>query len=64
MEREPNLEILQADQVFGLKSYKDLRDVEGPVDPAVLAVPGEFVKETIASCGQKKPTICRRNEWR
>jgi len=37
----------QADQVFGLKSYKDLRDVEGPVDPAVLAIPGEFVKVRI-----------------
>ena len=34
----------QADQVFGLKSYKDLRDVKGPVDLAVLAIPEEFVK--------------------
>jgi acyl-CoA synthetase (NDP forming) len=40
----------QADQAFGLKAYKDLREVEGPVD---LAVSGGFVKETIASCGQK-----------
>jgi acyl-CoA synthetase (NDP forming) len=37
----------QADQVFGLKSYKDLRDVEGPVDLAVLAIPEEFVSEDI-----------------
>lgn len=64
MEREPDLEIFQADQVFGLKSYKDLRDVEGPVDLAVLPIPGEFVKEIIASCGQKKPIACGRNEWK
>ncbi|RJR30615.1 MAG: hypothetical protein C4576_33285 [Desulfobacteraceae bacterium] len=44
----------QADQVFGIRAYKDLRDVEGPVDLAVLAIPEEFVEETIASCCQKK----------
>ncbi len=43
----------QADQVFGLRAYKDLRDVEGPVDLAVLAIPEESVEETIESCCQK-----------
>jgi acetyltransferase len=43
-----------ANRVFGLKSYKDLRDVEGPVDLAVLAIPEEFVKETIEACCQKR----------
>ena len=43
-----------ADQIFGISAYKDLRDVEGPVDLAVLAIPEESVEETIASCCQKK----------
>jgi len=43
----------QAEQVFGIRAYKDLRDVEGPVDLAVLAIPEESVEETIESCCQK-----------
>jgi acyl-CoA synthetase (NDP forming) len=54
----------QTDQVFGINAYKDLRDVEGPVDLAVLAIPEESVEETIESCCQKKPIVCGRNEWK
>ena len=45
---------LEADQVFGIRAYKDLRDVEGPVDLAVLAIPEESVEEAVESCCQKK----------
>jgi acyl-CoA synthetase (NDP forming) len=43
----------QADQVFGINAYKDLRDVEGTVDLAVLAIPEESVEVAIESCCQK-----------
>jgi len=43
----------QADQVFGIRAYRDLSDVEGPVDLAVLAIPEESVEKTIESCCEK-----------
>jgi acyl-CoA synthetase (NDP forming) len=43
-----------ANRVFGRKSYKDLGEEEGPVDLAVLAIPEEFVRETIDACCQKR----------
>jgi acyl-CoA synthetase (NDP forming) len=44
----------QADQVFGIPAYTDVRDIKGPVDLAVIAIPEEFVEEAITACGQKK----------
>jgi len=44
----------QADQVFGINAYKDLRDVEGPVDLVVLAIPEESVEKAIEACCQKE----------
>jgi acyl-CoA synthetase (NDP forming) len=44
----------RADQILGLPAYKDVRDIKGPVDLAVLTVPDEFVEETLAACGQKE----------
>jgi hypothetical protein len=49
---------------FALKSYKDLRDVEGPVVLGVLAVSGEYEEEAIASCGQKNSIVSGRDEWK
>ena len=43
-----------ADQVFGIPAYTDVRDIKGPVDLAVIAIPEEFVEEAITACGQKK----------
>jgi acyl-CoA synthetase (NDP forming) len=43
-----------ADQVFGVPACKDIREIKGPVELAVLAIPEEFVEETITACGQKK----------
>ena len=42
------------DHVFGISAYKDLRDVEKPVDLAVLAIPEESVEETIKLCCEKE----------
>jgi acyl-CoA synthetase (NDP forming) len=44
----------QADQVFGIPAYTDIRDIKGPIDLAVIAIPKEFVEEAITACGQKK----------
>ena len=44
----------RADRIFGISAYKDLKDVGGPVDLVVLAIPEESVEKTIVSCRQKK----------
>jgi acyl-CoA synthetase (NDP forming) len=44
----------QADQVSGVPAYKDIREIKGPVELAVLAIPEEFVEEAITACGQKE----------
>ena len=44
----------QADQVSGVPAYKDIREIKGPVELAVLAIPEEFVEEVITACGQKE----------
>lgn len=41
-------------RVFGIKAYRDIMDVEGPVDLAVLAIPEESVEETLKACCRKK----------
>ena len=37
----------QADQVFGVPAYKAIGEIKGPVHLAVLAIPEEFVEDTI-----------------
>lgn len=44
----------RAECVFGLPAFKDVREINGPVDLAVLTIPEEYVEEAIASCGQKQ----------
>ena len=44
----------QADQVFGVPACKDIKEIKGPVELAVLAIPEEFLEEVITACGQKK----------
>jgi acyl-CoA synthetase (NDP forming) len=44
----------QAERVFDLPCYKDIRDIEKPVDLAVIAIPEQHLEETIRACGQKK----------
>ena len=42
-----------ASKVFGMPAYKDIREIEGPVDLAVFTIPEEFVIEAIKACGEK-----------
>ncbi len=42
-----------ADHVGGVAAYPDVRQVPGPVDLAVVAVPASEVAEVVRSCGEK-----------
>jgi len=43
----------QGGQVYGLKAYKDVRDLsEGP-DLAIFTIPEESVEQTVRACGEK-----------
>ncbi|AOR37037.1 acyl-CoA synthetase [Streptomyces fodineus] len=39
-------------QVDGVPAYRCVRDIEGPVDLAVVAVPAEYVPGVVAECGE------------
>jgi acyl-CoA synthetase (NDP forming) len=41
------------DRIFNLPAYADIRDIQGTVDLAVIAVPAEGVEEAIRVCGEK-----------
>ncbi|WP_190177970.1 bifunctional acetate--CoA ligase family protein/GNAT family N-acetyltransferase [Streptomyces naganishii] len=38
--------------VDGVPAYRSVRDIDGPVDLAVVAVPAEHVPEVVAECGE------------
>ena len=40
-------------QVAGLKAYKNIREIEGPVDYVISSVPADAVLEMIKDCSQK-----------
>ena len=42
-----------ADTVAGLPAYPDVESVPGPVDLAVIAVPGDAVADVVRSCARK-----------
>jgi acyl-CoA synthetase (NDP forming) len=44
----------QADGVFGIPAVKDVREIQAPVDLAVLAIPEQYVEKEIEACGQKQ----------
>ncbi|MEV5878873.1 GNAT family N-acetyltransferase [Streptomyces sp. NPDC052101] len=39
-------------EVDGVPAYRCVRDIEGPVDLAVVAVPAEYVPAVVAECGE------------
>ncbi|MER5541225.1 GNAT family N-acetyltransferase [Streptomyces sp. NPDC002589] len=39
-------------EVDGVRAYRSVRDVEDPVDLAVVAVPAEYVPGAVAECGE------------
>jgi len=43
----------RADEVAGLPSYRSVRDVPGPVDLVIVAVPADAVEEVVADCAAK-----------
>lgn len=43
----------RGESVFGLPAHRDIRDIEGPVDLAVLTIPEKAVESAIAACGEK-----------
>jgi acetyl coenzyme A synthetase (ADP forming)-like protein len=43
-----------ADEILGLKAYKNVADVPGEIDVAVFAIPAKFVAGALKECGAKK----------
>ncbi len=43
----------RAEKVFGIPAYKDVREISGEVEAAVISVPEEMVEEMIRACGEK-----------
>ncbi|GGT09887.1 bifunctional acetate--CoA ligase family protein/GNAT family N-acetyltransferase [Streptomyces chromofuscus] len=39
-------------ELDGVPAYRSVRDIEGPVDVAVVAVPAQYVPEVVAECGE------------
>ena len=44
----------KADEILGRKCYKSVKDIPGPVDIAVFAIPAKFVAAAVAEVGEKK----------
>lgn len=42
-----------ADTVCGLKAYKCIRDVPGPLDYAIISIPARFTPQVLADCAAK-----------
>ncbi|GLY33290.1 GNAT family N-acetyltransferase [Kineosporia sp. NBRC 101731] len=42
----------EADQLLGLATVKSLRDIEGPVDLALVAIPAEGVLDVVRECAE------------
>ena len=42
-----------ADEILGLKVYKEIGDIPGSVDAAIITVPAKFVAEVTEECGKK-----------
>lgn len=44
---------LKYTEVFGLKAYRSVLDIPGPVDMAMLIIPGKAIPQVMEECGQK-----------
>ena len=44
----------KADEIMGKKCYQSVKDIPGPVDIAVFAIPAKFVAAAVAEVGEKK----------
>ncbi|MEU2392509.1 GNAT family N-acetyltransferase [Streptomyces sp. NPDC007369] len=43
---------IEGDLLEGVRAYRSLRDIDAPVDLAVVAVPAERVPQVVADCGE------------
>lgn len=43
----------KADTVQGLRAWRDVRDIDAPVDLAICAVPGPLARDAVAACAEK-----------
>jgi acetyl coenzyme A synthetase (ADP forming)-like protein len=43
-----------APEIMGIKAYKSVKDVSGPIDIAVFAIPAKFVAAALTEVGEKK----------
>ena len=44
----------QGGEILGLKAYRSVEEVNGPVDVASIVIPAKFVYEAVQSCARKK----------
>jgi len=44
----------KAEEIMGKKAYKSVKDVPGPIDVAVFAIPAKFVAQALIEVGEKK----------
>ena len=42
------------DMILGLRCYKDISDIEGPVDLALITTPARTIPDILRKCGEKK----------
>jgi len=42
------------DMILGLQCYKDISDIEGPVDLALITTPARTIPDILRKCGEKK----------
>jgi len=42
-----------AEEVFGIPAFGDIAEIDDSIDLAVVAIPEQFVEETISACGRK-----------
>ena len=45
---------VHAERIFNLPAFKDVREIPGPVDLAILTIPAQSVEGAIKACGQKR----------
>jgi acetyl coenzyme A synthetase (ADP forming)-like protein len=43
----------KADQIEGIRAYRSVKDVDGPIDVAVFAIPAGLVPGALTECGEK-----------
>ena len=46
------INISATDKIMGFKAYKSIKEIEKPVDLAVISIPAEFVPRAILECGK------------